>query len=143
MVKTAIGLQSLLKRIFASMAERRMPDIVRQTKRLGQIFVQTKRARNRSPDLRDLKAVGQTDAIMIAIGCNEDLRLMAQPAEGNRMDDPVAVALENVAWPANVLPGFRILPPPAGFRVTGIRRERLHGRFYAAMRRELPAAISI
>jgi len=37
---------------------------------------------------------------MIAVGRDEDLRLVAEAAEGNRVDDPVAVALENVAGPA-------------------------------------------
>ena len=34
---------------------------------------------------------------MVAVGRDEHLRLVAQAAEGDRMDDPVAVALEDVA----------------------------------------------
>jgi len=37
---------------------------------------------------------------MIAVGCDEHLGLVTKPAEGNGMDDAVAVALENVARPA-------------------------------------------
>ena len=37
---------------------------------------------------------------MVAVGGDEHLRLVAQAAEGDRMDDPVAVALEGVARPA-------------------------------------------
>ena len=37
---------------------------------------------------------------MVAVGRDEHLRLVAQAAEGDRMDDAVAVALEGVALPA-------------------------------------------
>jgi hypothetical protein len=36
---------------------------------------------------------------MIAVGRDEDLRLVPQPAERDGVDDPVAVALEGVARP--------------------------------------------
>ena len=37
---------------------------------------------------------------MVAVGGDEHLRLVAEAAEGDRMDDAVAVALEGVARPA-------------------------------------------
>ena len=40
--------------MFAVMAERRMPKVVRERKRLGEILIKTKRARQRPGDLRDL-----------------------------------------------------------------------------------------
>ena len=82
------------------MAERRVADIVRQAQRLGQILVQPQRARDGAADLRDFDAVGQPDAEMVAVGGHEHLRLVAQPAEADRMDDAVAVALERIARPA-------------------------------------------
>ncbi len=37
---------------------------------------------------------------MVTIGGNEHLGLVPQPAKGNRVDDPVAVALEGIALSA-------------------------------------------
>ena len=51
----------------------------------------------RPTDLRDFDRVGQADPEMVAVGGDEHLRLVAQAAEGDRMDDAVAVALEDVA----------------------------------------------
>jgi hypothetical protein len=84
------------------MAERRMADIVRQAQRLGQILVQPQRPRDHAADLRHFQAVRQPHAIMIAIGRDEHLRLVAQAAERDRMDDPVAVALESLRGPRAV-----------------------------------------
>ena len=47
---------------------------------------------------------------MIAVGRDEDLGLVAQSSEGNGMDDPVAVALEDVARPARAGVHFRMGP---------------------------------
>ena len=70
--------------IFTRVAERWMPDIMSKAKRLGQILVKPERARDAATDLRDLDTVGQTDAVMIAIGRHKDLRFVAQAAEGDR-----------------------------------------------------------
>lgn len=58
---------------------------------------------------------------MVAIGRDEHLRLVAEAAEGDGMDDPVPVALENVAGPAHIVVRLRIKAPPALFGVAGIR----------------------
>ena len=79
------------------MAERRMADIVGEAKRLGQILVEPERAGDGAADLGDFEAVGEPDPEMIAVGSDEDLGLVAKPPERDRMDDPVAVALEGVA----------------------------------------------
>ena len=70
---------------------------MREAQRLGQILVEPERARNHAADLRDFEAMGQTGAVMVAVGRDEDLRLRFQPAEAHRMDDPVTVALERAA----------------------------------------------
>ena len=44
--------------------------------------------------------MGQSHPEMVAVGGYEHLGLMAQAAKGNRMDDPVAISLEGVAWAA-------------------------------------------
>jgi len=107
------------------MAEGWMPDIVRETQSLGQVFVEAERARDRAADLRDFQAVGQPDAEMIAVGRDEHLRLMAQPAKGDRMDDAVAVALIFVALPA-IGPRFERVPAPPASRGIGSERSERH-----------------
>ena len=87
------GVQPLL----AGMAERRVAEVVGQAQRFGQILVEAERPGNGAADLRDLDAVGQPDPEMVAVGGDEHLGLVAQAAEGDRMDDAVAVALEDVA----------------------------------------------
>ena len=53
---------------------------------------------------------GQADPEMVAVGGHEHLGLVAQAAEGGRMDDAVAVALEDVARAAWAAIGFRMGP---------------------------------
>ena len=64
--------------------------------------------------------MSQPDAEMVAIGGDEHLRLVAQSAEGDRMDDPVAVTLEGIARAAWAVGGFRIGPAA---RCCWLRRE--------------------
>ena len=45
-------------------------------------------------DLGDLEGMGQAGCIMVALGCEEDLRLMLESSEGLTMENPVAVTLE-------------------------------------------------
>ncbi|GAA3905331.1 hypothetical protein GCM10022276_24870 [Sphingomonas limnosediminicola] len=83
-----------------------MAKVMREAKCLGQVLVETQGAGHGAANLRDFDAVGQANAEMIAIGGDEDLRLVAKAAEGDRVDDPVAVALKNVARPARALVRF-------------------------------------
>src|SRR3954453_7714912 len=78
------------------MAERRMAKVVGEAQRLGQILVDPQCACDRPADLCDLDAVGQPDPEVITVGGDEDLGLVTQPAERDRVNDAVAVALENV-----------------------------------------------
>jgi hypothetical protein len=86
-----------VQRMLAPMAEWRVAEVVGQAQRFGQVFVEAQRAGDGAPDLRDLDAVGQAHPVMVAVGGDKYLRLVAQAAEGDRVDDPVAVALEDVA----------------------------------------------
>ncbi len=94
------------QRILAGMAERRMAEVVGEAQSLGQIFVEAERAGHRPADLRDFEAVGQAHPEMVAVGGDEHLGLVAEAAEGDRVDDAVAVALEDVAGPARAGVGF-------------------------------------
>src|SRR5690606_13612322 len=77
-------------------------------------------------DLRHFQAVGQPYAIMVAARGHEHLGLVPQPAEADRVDDPVAVALEDIARTAHLAPPLPMQPPPAARRVAGIGCERAH-----------------
>jgi hypothetical protein len=79
------------------MTERRMAEVVRERQRLGEILVQAERTGERAGNLRDLKRVRQSRAIVIALVIDEDLRLVRQPSKSRGMDDSVAVAPEGVA----------------------------------------------
>jgi hypothetical protein len=107
------------------MTEWRMSKIVRQRQRLGQILIQTKTARHAAGDLSHFDAVSQSGSKVIAMGGNEDLRLMFQAPKSGRVDDPVAVALETTAAAAF---GFGMQPTAAIFRPRRKRRWGLqHG----------------
>jgi hypothetical protein len=73
-------------------------------------------------DLRDFEAMGQADAIVVPIRGDEDLGLVAQAAEGDRMDDPVTVALELAARAPGQRSLQRKLPPTRSCRIRGESR---------------------
>ena len=93
-IEATIGQQHLMQRILARMAEGRVPEIVYQRHALGQILIQLEGTRQGASDLRHLDRMRQPGAIVITVLGDEDLRLVLQPTEGGRMDDPVTIALE-------------------------------------------------
>ena len=109
-VEAAAGLEAAIERALAGMAERRVAKIMGERQCLGQVLVQSERARKRAGDLGDLERVGKAGAEMIALVEDEDLGLMRKPAESGRMDDAVAVAPKGVAGRARRL---RREPPAA------------------------------
>jgi len=120
--------------IFAGMAERRMAEIVRETERLGEILIEAERPGHSPPDLRDFEAVREPDAIMVAVGSDEHLCLVAETAEGDRMDQPVAVTLENVARAARARIGFRMEPAARCVRSSGEPGRKRHSAASGAIR---------
>ena len=52
MVEAAVVLEQLVEHALARVAEGRMPEVVRERDRLGEVFVQAERARQRARDLR-------------------------------------------------------------------------------------------
>ena len=74
-----------------------MTEVVSEAEGFGQVFVQSQCPGDRPADLRNFDAVREPDAEMIAVGRDEDLRLVPQPTKADRMDDTVAVALEDIA----------------------------------------------
>src|SRR5919201_621428 len=111
----------LVERLLAGVPERRMAEIVPEPDRLGQILVQPQRARDAAGDAGRLQRVRQPRPVVVAGRVDEDLRLVLQPAERLRVDDPIAVALERRAQPA-FLP--RLGAPARLVGAYGERREQ-------------------
>jgi hypothetical protein len=74
-------------------AERRVPEVVRERDGLGQVLVGRQRARDRARDLRHFQRVRQARAEHVAFVIHEDLRLVLETPERRRMDHSVAIAL--------------------------------------------------
>ena len=70
-----------LQDALARVSERRVAEIVAERDRLGQLLVQPQHLGDAARDLRHLERVGQPRAVVIALGREEDLRLVLQPAE--------------------------------------------------------------
>ena len=96
-IEPAVRFEGRIQCIFSGVAEGRMANIMGQAQRLGQVLVQPQGPGNHAADLRHFQAVGQPDAVMIAIRGDKDLGLVAQAAKGDRMDDPITVTLEFAA----------------------------------------------
>ena len=123
-----VPLHRVAERGLARMAEGRVAEIMREAQCLGQILVESQRAGDHPPDLRDFEAVGEAGAIMIAVGRDEYLGLGLQAAEAHRMDDPVAVALERAAGPALLARiGAREFAGRPGGGIGGIGGAGVHG----------------
>ena len=73
--------QRAVERLLAGVAEGRMAEVVAEPDRLGQVLVQPQRARDRARDPAGLERVGEPGAVVVALGVDEDLRLVLQPAE--------------------------------------------------------------
>ena len=93
----------LVERLFARVAERRVPEIVAEPDRLDEILVQAQRPRDAARDPGRLERVREPRAEVVALRVDEDLRLVAKPAERLRVHDAVAVALERRPQPALLL----------------------------------------
>ena len=108
--------------LLAAVAERRMAEVVPERDRLGKVLVQGERAGDGAGDLGYLEGVREARAVVVALGCEEDLRLMREPPEALAVKDAVAVALEGGA----VRIGFLVAEPAQRRRgACRIRREQL------------------
>ena len=93
-VEAAVLGHAGVERVLAGMPERRVAEIVAKRDRFREIVVEPQGASERARDLRHLDRVGEAGAEMVALVIDEHLRLVGETAEGGRMDDAVAVALE-------------------------------------------------
>src|SRR4249920_4031829 len=76
------------------MPERRVSQVVAERDRLGEVLVQAQRAGGGPGDLAHLERVGEPDAVVVALGGEEHLRLVLQAPERLRVHDAVPVSLE-------------------------------------------------
>ncbi len=118
-VKPAVRRHQRMQRILACVAKGRMPQIMRQRHRLGQLGVQVERRGHRAGHLRHLDRMGQPCDEVVLLRRDEHLGLVLQPPKRARMDDPVAVALKAGAKTAFL---FRDQPSPAERGIRGIGR---------------------
>ena len=98
---------ALVEHLLADVAERRVPEVVPEPDRLGQVLVQPQRPRDGARDPAGLERVREPGAVVVALGRDEHLRLVLEPPERLRVHDPVAVALERRA-----VVGVRLLAQP-------------------------------
>ncbi len=122
LVVTERPLQERCERLLAEVPERRVAEVVTERDRLGEILVQAKRSGGRSSDLAHLERVGEADPVVVTLGGQEDLRLVLQPTERLRVDDPVPVTLETRSERVLLLGP---LAPLARHREGGVRRQDL------------------
>ena len=111
-------LEDGVERLLTRVPERRVPEVVPEGDRLGQVLVQPERAGDDARDPRRLERVCEPRAEVIPARGHEHLRLVLEPAERLRVDDAIAVALEGRPQPTLVL---RYRPPT---RLVGANRER-------------------
>jgi hypothetical protein len=119
-VEAAEGRHTGVQDFLASMTETGMAEVMGERRRLGEVFVQRQPARKGPRNLSHFDRMGQAGAEMIAFQRDEHLGLVGEAAEGGRMDQPVAVALEFAARRRGRL---GVKPPPAAAPVGGKRRQ--------------------
>src|SRR5918994_609636 len=86
-----------VEHLLADVAERRVTEVMAERDRLGQILVERQRPRDVARYPGGLERVREPGAVVVALGRDEDLRLVLQAPEGLRVHDPVAVALKRRA----------------------------------------------
>src|SRR5450631_3180503 len=120
-VVEAVGHQ-LGEDLFARMTERRVAEVVPHDDRLGERFIEAERAGHRAGDLRHLERMRDARAVVIPLGGEKDLRLAGQAPERLRVNDAIAIVLEDRA---DGIGRLGTIAPLAGPALLGKRREDL------------------
>ena len=100
----------LIQNSFARMTEWCMSEVMPESSRFDEIFIQAHGTSDRACDLRDLKCMRQARAVVIPFRCKKHLHFMHETAEGFRMNDSVTIALKRRSYGA----GFNGLQSAAG-----------------------------
>ena len=90
----AVVLHQFIEHVLSGMAERRMPEIVRQRDGFRQVFVQLEGFADRPGDLRHLQRMREARPVIIALVIHKYLGFVLQLSERGGVDDPVAIPLE-------------------------------------------------
>ncbi len=97
----AVRAKGAVEGLLAGMAEGRMPEVVRQRKRLGQLRIQPQRRSHGARDLRHLERVREAAAEVVGepFGgqAGKDLGLAGETAKGARMQDAGGIARKRSA----------------------------------------------
>lgn len=93
----SVALETGIECAFSRVAEGRVPDIVRERQRLGQIHVQTQCGCNLAYHLCDFYRVGETAAEVVGRAGGEHLRLACKPAKRARLHHTITVPFKRRA----------------------------------------------
>jgi hypothetical protein len=124
-IEAAVRRHQLVENFLSRMAERCMPEIVRERHRFGEFLVEAECARHSARDLRGFQRMRQASAVVIALVIHEDLGFVFEAAKCGRMNDAVAIARKDGA---HRMLGFGKSAPATGPRRHRIRRQ--HARRY-------------
>jgi hypothetical protein len=89
-----VPLQAFVERALTGVAEGRVADVVYERKRLGEVLIESERLSYAARDLHHLDGVGQAAAEVVGGAAGENLSLAGETAEGARLHDAFAIALE-------------------------------------------------
>ena len=72
---------NLIERRLSGVTERRVPEIMSECDRFGQILIESERPRDCPRNLRDLERMRQPSTVVVTLRRDKYLRLVAQPPE--------------------------------------------------------------
>jgi hypothetical protein len=93
-VRRAVFLDRLIEGGLAGVAEGSVANIVAESNRFGQIFVQPQGPRNRAGNLSDFQRMSKPRSVMIAAWLDENLGFVLQPPERLAVKDAVPISLK-------------------------------------------------
>ena len=120
-IEPAVRRHQLVETFLSGMAERGMPQVVRERHRLGEFLIEAERAGDSACDLRGFKRMRQASAVVVALVIHKDLGFVFEASKGGRMNDAIAIARKDGT---HRMLGFGKAAPAAGPRRHRIRRQR-------------------
>src|ERR1700733_3026463 len=111
----AMRVHCFVEGAFARMAEGRMPGVVHQRERFGEVSVESERGSDGARKLRHFNGVGEAAPVVVGVAVGKHLRLAGEAAKRTRMNDAGAVALKRRAVGVR-----RLVVLPCGERLTRI-----------------------
>ena len=81
-IEAALVAHQLAENALSRVTERRVPEVVRERDRLGEVFVQPQRTRDRTSDLRAFERMREAIPVVVALVVDEHLRLVLETPKG-------------------------------------------------------------